>query len=122
MIKNDRLYIYGEHEILNTCKQKWKGRFYKKLHGDKCGWSFPIEFRAVIENLLTTIEIDTKSETSKTSVKSDKSKTSVKSDKSKTSSIKSEKSKTSSIKSKTKSEWNVDIPKEIYDFFKKYLE
>lgn len=144
MIKNDRIYIYGENEILNLYKQKWKGRYYKKLHGDKCGWSFPIQFRAVIENLLSsttndntiqsdnnTIQSDNntiqsdktiisinstdseKSFTTKSSTKSKKSENSTKSKKS----TKSE----NSTKSKKNSEWEIDIPIEIYNFFKKYL-
>lgn len=117
MIKNDRFYVYGEHTILNPYKQKWKGRFYKKLHGDKCGWSFPIEFRAVIDNLLESHSItqssDIESKSSDTESKSSdtESRSSVSPD-----ILFKEQESTTIIK-----EWDIDIPIEVYDFFKKYL-
>jgi hypothetical protein len=145
MIKNDRFYVYGEHTILNPYKQKWKGRFYKKLHGDKCGWSFPIEFRAVIDNLLESQPDNTEPQSSDTEPQSStessdtESQPSIKS--SNTEPQSSTKSSDTEPQSNTKSsdteskssvilfqeqesnikEWDIDIPIEVYDFFKKYL-
>jgi hypothetical protein len=133
MIKNDRLYIYGEHEILNLYKQKWKGRYYKKLHGDKCGWSFPIEFRAVVENLLSSSinESETPNH-SETSMEKDvdipnhsetlMEKESETPNHSETSMEKYTDSKNPlETTEKHSSEWDIDIPIEVYEFFKKYL-
>jgi hypothetical protein len=153
MIKNDRFYVYGEHTILNPYKQKWKGRFYKKLHGDKCGWSFPIEFRAVIDNLLESQSEDTESQSStkssdtepQSSIKSSDAEPQSSTKSSDTEPQSSTKSSDTESQSSIKSsdtesqpnikssdilfqeqesnikEWDIDIPIEVYDFFKKYL-
>lgn len=50
----ERFYVRGhkDHPLLVEFKKKFKGRYYKRLHGDKDGWSFPACYQEEIERLI----------------------------------------------------------------------